>query len=158
MRTPRIRPARPSDLGAVEQLLAASKLPVEGVADLLEDFVVAETDDGLAGVAGFERCADNALLRSVAVAEEWRGHGVGNALVTRLIANAEQEGIDRLYLLTTTADRWFPAFGFTRIMRDDVPNEVRETSEFRDICPSSAIAMVRPLGGGGHLPVARDSR
>ena len=147
MPTPRIRPARPSDLGAVERLLTASKLPVDGVAELLEGFVVAETENGLAGVAGLERCADDALLRSVAVAEEWRGRGVGNALVTQLIANAEQEGLERLYLLTTTADRWFPAFGFRRITRDDVPDPVRRTSEFRDICPSSAIVMVRTVAG-----------
>lgn len=142
---PRIRPARRSDLEAVEKLLAASMLPVEGVAESLDGFIVAETEGRLAGVAGLERCADNALLRSVAVAEEWRGRGVGNALVTQLISNAEREGLDRLYLLTTTADRWFPAFGFTRISRDDVPAEVRATSEFRDICPSSAIVMMRPV-------------
>ena len=144
---PHIRPARRSDLEAVEKLLAASKLPVAGVAESLDGFIVAETDGGLAGVAGLERCADNALLRSVAVAEEWRGRGLGNALVTQLISNAEREGLDRLYLLTTTADRWFPAFGFTRISRDDVPAEVRATSEFRDICPSSAIVMMRPVAG-----------
>lgn len=145
MQTPRIRPARQSDRGAVEQLLAASKLPVEGVAQSLDGFVVAETENGLAGVAGLERCADDALLRSVAVAEEWRGRGVGNALVTRLISNAEQDGLERLYLLTTTAERWFPAFGFTRITRDEVPEAIRATSEFRDICPSSAVVMVRAV-------------
>ena len=140
---PRIRPARRSDLEAVERLLASSKLPVDGVADLLDGFIVAETDGGLAGVAGLERCSENALLRSVAVAEEWRGRGVGNALVTRLLSDAERQGIDRIFLLTTTAERWFPVFGFTRITRDDVPAAVRETSEFRDICPSSAVVMAR---------------
>jgi len=140
---PDIRPARRSDLEAVEKLLAASKLPVEGVAASLDGFIVAETVSGLAGVAGLERCGRDALLRSVAVAEDWRGRGVGNALVTRLISNAQQDGLERLYLLTTTADRWFPAFGFTRITRDEAPDAVRATSEFRDICPSSAVVMVR---------------
>ena len=140
---PHIRPARRSDLDAVVELLAASKLPVEGVAESLDGFIVAETDGRLAGVAGLERCAENALLRSVAVAEEWRGRGVGNALVTRLLSDAERDGIDRIFLLTTTAERWFPAFGFARITRDDVPTAVRETSEFRDICPSSAVVMAR---------------
>ena len=141
----RIRSARPSDLAAVEKLLVDSKLPVEGVAEAIDGFVVAESGGELAGVAGLERCADDALLRSVAVAEKWRGRGVGNALVTQLIANAEREGLARLYLLTTTAERWFPAFGFARITRDDVPDAVRATSEFRDICPSSAIVMMRPV-------------
>ena len=145
---PHIRAARRSDLEAVEKLLAAAKLPVEGVAESLGGFIVAETDGGLAGVAGLERCADHALLRSVAVAEEWRGRGVGNALVTQLIAKAEKDGLEQVYLLTTTADRWFPTFGFTRITRDDVPAEVRATSEFRDICPSSAIVMVRSIAQG----------
>src|ERR671927_502750 len=126
-----LRSAAPSDLRAVEELLVANGLPTEGVAEALRTFVVAEAGGRLVGVAGLEVCCDNALLRSVAVDPEWRSRGLGRALVTRVISEAEARGIRALYLLTTTADRYFPTFGFARITRDEVPEDVRETEEFR---------------------------
>jgi amino-acid N-acetyltransferase len=144
---PRVRPATPADLVAVEALLTASGLPLDGVQDALTTFVVAESGTDLVGVAGLEVCCDNALLRSVAVRPEWRSHGVGRALVTQVIADAESRGIRALYLLTTTADRYFPSFGFQIIARADVPSDVRATAEFREACPESAAVMCRECGG-----------
>jgi len=109
----------------------------------LGTFVVAEVGSDLVGVAGLEICCNDALLRSVAVRPEWRSHGVGRALVTRAIADAEARGLRALYLLTTTAERYFPSFGFRTIARDEVPAEIRETAEFREACPASARVMCR---------------
>ena len=146
---PRLRAAASADLAAVEGLLTASGLPLDGVRDAFATFVVAERGTDLVGVAGLEVCCDNALLRSVAVRPEWRSHGVGRALVTRVISDAESRGIHALYLLTTTADRYFPTFGFRTITRDEVPADVRETAEFRDACPASATVMCRACGDSG---------
>lgn len=143
---PRVRPATPSDLAAVEQLLTASGLPLDGVREALPTFIVAEAGADVVGVAGLEVCCDNALLRSVAVSPSWRSHGLGRALVTRIISDAEARGIHALYLLTTTADRYFPSFGFREISRDAVPADVRDTAEFRDACPASATVMCRDAG------------
>ena len=140
---PRLRPASPADLAAVEQLLTASSLPLDGVREALSTFVVAEAGDDLVGVAGLEVCCDNALLRSVAVRPEWRSHGLGRALVTRVISDAETRGLHALYLLTTTAERYFPDFGFRTISRDEVPADLRDTAEFRGACPASATVMCR---------------
>jgi N-acetylglutamate synthase-like GNAT family acetyltransferase len=142
---PEIRPATADDLAAIEQLLIESHLPLDGVRDALADFVVARAGDTLVGVAGLEVCRDNALLRSVAVSPEWRSHGIGRALVTRVISEAEARGIHALYLLTTTAERYFPSFGFHPTVRDTVPDDVRATAEFRGACPASATAMCLPL-------------
>lgn len=141
-----VRPAEPADLSAVEHLLVASGLPLDGVREALPTFVVAEAEGALVGVAGLEVCCDNALLRSVAVNPEWRSRGLGRALVTRVIADAEARGIRALYLLTTTADHYFPSFGFEQIARDEVPEDVRATEEFRGACPASATVMRRSLG------------
>ena len=138
-----LRPAVSGDLPAVERLLAASGLPLDGVRDALATFVVAEAGHDIVGVAGLEICCDNALLRSVAVADEWRARGLGRALVTRLISDAESRGIHALYLLTTTAERYFPSFGFRQIARDEVPDDVKATQEFRSACPASATVMCR---------------
>ena len=140
---PRVRAAAPTDLAAVERLLMASGLPLEGVQEALSDFVVAEAGEDVVGVAGLEVCCDNALLRSVAVLPEWRSHGLGRALMTRVISDAEARGIRALYLLTTTAERYFPTFGFREIARDNVPADVRETAEFKTACPASAVVMCR---------------
>lgn len=137
----RIRPAAASDLPAVERLLTDSALPLDGVREALSDFVVAESEGDLVGVAGLEVCCDDALLRSVAVKPEWRSRGVGRQLVTHAIANAESRGLRALYLLTTTAEHYFPSFGFQKITRDEVPDSVRETKEFTSACPATATVM-----------------
>lgn len=139
-----VRPARPDDLAAVERLLTSSGLPLDGVAESLRSFVVAEAGGALVGVAGLETCCDNALLRSVAVDPAWRSRGTGRALVNRVIAEAEARGIRGLYLLTTTAEQYFPSFGFRVIAREQVPDDVRSTTEFQSACPATATAMCRP--------------
>ena len=142
---PKIRSARSNDLPAIERLLLESRLPLDGVRDALADFVVAHAGDALIGVAGLEVCCGNALLRSVAVSAEWRSYGIGRALVTRIISDADARGIRALYLLTATAERYFPIFGFTVTSRDAVPEDIRATAEFQGACPASAIVMLRPL-------------
>ncbi len=140
-----LRPAQTNDLAKVAVLLTAAGLPLAGVADALASFTVAEVDSERVGVAGLEVCCNNALLRSVAVSLEWRSRGLGRALVTRVIADAEARGINALYLLTTAADRYFPSFGFREITRERVPADVRETKEFQGACPATATVMYRPL-------------
>src|SRR5437764_3709590 len=138
-----LRAARAGDLPAIERLLTKSQLPLAGVAESLPGFVVAESDGTIVGTAALESCCDNALLRSVAVAPEWRSRGLGRALVSRVIADAEARGLNALYLLTTTAKQYFPSFGFTPITRDAVPEDVRSTEEFQSACPASAVVMCR---------------
>src|SRR2546423_576630 len=118
-----LRRATLNDETAGAALLTASSLPLEGVHEALPCFVVAEDGGEIVGVAGIEACGvtgEHALLRSVAVAPTWRNRGLGRALVTRAIADAEARGAKALYLLTTTAERYFPSFGFTQTARDTV--------------------------------------
>lgn len=143
IRAPYVRQAAPEDLAAVEQLLTTNDLPLDGVREAFSTFVVAESGGIIVGVAGREACGDHALLRSVAVHPAWRSHGIGRALVTRVISDAQTRGMHALYLLTTTAERYFPSFGFQVVSRDDVPSDVRETAEFRSACPASATVMYR---------------
>lgn len=140
-----IRPATVSDLPAIERLLTSASLPIAGVRDALCRFVVAESEGELVGVVGMEECCDYGLLRSTAVAPEWRSRGVGRQLVERAIADAEARGTRALYLLTTTAEHYFPSFGFVKTTRDAVPEEVRASVEFRSACPASATVMTRSL-------------
>ena len=140
-----IRPASIADLARVERLLTDSQLPLAGVKEAFETFVVAESGSEIVGVAGLEVCCDDALLRSVAVRSEWRSRGVGSALVTRAISDAEARGIRALYLLTTTAERYFPSFGFSQIQRAQVPADLQATVEFTTACSDTAIVMTKSL-------------
>jgi amino-acid N-acetyltransferase len=141
----KLRPASVDDLPAVEDLLKRTNLPVEGVTESIDSFVVAESDGQLVGVGGVERCGDYGLLRSVAVDPSAQGRGVGAAVTDKLIADSDASGLRALYLLTTTAESYFPNFGFTTTTRDSVPPEVQKTAEFREICPASATVMHRSL-------------
>jgi N-acetylglutamate synthase-like GNAT family acetyltransferase len=140
-----IRPATAADLPAVEQLLVQSNLPTVGVKDFIGDFLVAEAGTDLVGVVGMEYCCSYGLLRSTAVAADWRSKGVARRLVEQIIARAESRGIHALYLLTTTAETYFPNFGFRPTSRDAVPAEIQATDEFRGACPASATVMHLPL-------------
>jgi amino-acid N-acetyltransferase len=66
----------------------------------------------------------------------------------RAIREGESRGLRALYLLTTTAEHYFPRFGFTRVDRSAVPADIRATEEFRSACPASATVMARPLSPG----------
>lgn len=142
---PSLRPATAQDLPRVHALLTENRLPLDGVDACLDCFVVAEHDGALVGVAGTERCGagEYALLRSVAVADAWKGKGLGRALVVRAIADAEARGARALYLLTTTAEHYFPSFGFRQTERSAVPAVVQATVEFASACPASAVVMMR---------------
>lgn len=149
---PAFRAATVDDTAAIEQLLLRAGLPVDGVAELLaadaRQFVIAESsgsETALVAVAGLEVCCNNALLRSVAVRDDWQRHGLGHQLVQRVVCEAEARGIHALYLLTMTAEHYFPRFGFEVVARDRVPAEIASTLEFSSACPASATAMSRTL-------------
>ena len=140
-----LRAATVQDLPAVSALLTANALPLDGVAAAIDQFIVAEAEGRLVAVAGIERCGEGpyALLRSVVVDDAWKGRGVGGAVVARALEAAKARGITALYLLTTTAERYFPRFGFRVTSREAAPAAVRATVEFASACPASAVVMVR---------------
>lgn len=140
-----IRPAKDTDLAAIESLLTSNHLPTVGVQAALCGFLVAEADQRVVGVVGMEQRGNYGLLRSTAVAPEWRGRQVAKRLVERIIADAEAQGVQALYLLTTTAERYFPSFGFQIASRESVPADVRATEEFQSACPASATVMCLSL-------------
>jgi len=136
-----IRGAEPNDWDPVAALLSASSLPLDGAREHLANFVLAERSGTVVGCAAVERYGEAGLLRSVAVAESERGKGAGAALVGRCLDDARAAGIRALVLLTTSAERYFPRFGFEVIDRDAVPEGVRASAEFRGACPASATVM-----------------
>lgn len=136
-----LRRAREGDLEAVLALIAAGKLPVEGVREAFGNFVVAEGRGAPVGAVGMEVYGRYALLRSAIVEPGWQGYGVGRALVAELISRARTRSVDAVYLLTTTAENYFPSFGFQRIDRAEIPKELMESAELQGACPNTAVLM-----------------
>ena len=140
MPTIEIRPATREDVAAIARLLESCALPTLDVAQHLAHFFVAKSGGTLVGVIGMERPG---LLRSLAVAPDFRGRGVARALCSRVEAHAAQLGIRTLYLLTTAAEKFFAAAGFAAVRRDSVPQSIRSTLEFSRLCPDSASVMMK---------------
>ena len=132
------------DLPAVRRLLAAQSLPLDGV-DRHLTMVVAKDGDTLLGAAAVELYADGALLRSVVVDPDARGRGLGYRLTEAALRVAKERGADTAFLLTTTAEAFFPKLGFERIEREDVPVSVQASVEFKSACPVSAVVMRKRL-------------
>lgn len=140
-----IERAEPSDLPAIERLLATAGLPLDGAAQAFETGVVAREGGAVVGTAGVERYGSAGLLRSVVVAPERRGTGLGRDLVTAAEGRARTEGVRALYLLTETAIDWFPRLGYEVVPRDQAAAAVGASVEFTTACAETAVAMRREI-------------
>jgi N-acetylglutamate synthase-like GNAT family acetyltransferase len=141
-----IASAGSGDLPEVVALLRESSLPIAGVEEHIDSFLVARTaGGGLVGCVGLETYGAVGLLRSLAVRGSARGSGLGTLLVERLVDLARSKGVERLYLLTTTAEDYFPRFGFARISREEADPKLDASAELRGACPASAVLMSREL-------------
>src|SRR5512142_248645 len=147
MSCPTFRPATAADLGPVRDLLRAAGLPSSDVAEGRQEFLMALQGERLVGTVGIEVYGRDGLLRSLAVADGLRRQGLGGHLHRRAVALAASRGVRTLYLLTTTAERFFAARGFDRVSREAVPDALRATPEFASLCPASAVCMRRELAG-----------
>ena len=90
-----------------------------------------------------ESFGSSALVRSVVVAGDRRGAGLGRIIVEELEKVAREARIGRLILLTQTAAEFFAHQGYRVIERTDVPQDVQGSAEFRSLCPASAICMMK---------------
>ena len=146
-----IRAAREDDFAAVRGLLADSALVYEDLSPAsLGTFVVIPARGGvsaLVAVAGLETLPGrrDGLLRSVAVSPALRGHGMGASLVAAVEAKARILGLGRLWLLTTTAPDFFRRIGYADSERAKAPEAVRQSNEFKSLCPARAVCLSKRL-------------
>jgi amino-acid N-acetyltransferase len=143
-----IEPARRNELPQILTLLEESGLPRDGLEDHLATTLVARRHEQVVGSAALEPYGPAALLRSITVRRDLRGGGLGRRLTEAALGLARELGVVEVYLLTETADLFFPRFGFRPISRSGVPQGVRRSVEFTSACPASARAMVLNLEDG----------
>jgi amino-acid N-acetyltransferase len=144
--SPGINPAVEADIADIVELLASNGLPSGDVSgESRPEFLVIREGRRLIGVVGLERFGDAGLLRSLAVSPEHRRLGLGIALTRAVEEHALREGLGALALLTETASGFFAHLGYRVIGREEAPAPVRASTEFRTLCPASAVCMVKHL-------------
>ena len=146
---PEIHVATADELPEVEQLVAASALTLDGLAECTRagDVLVARADDGcLMGCVALELFGSDALVRSLAVTADARGHGLGSALLSRALDHARAAGAREAWLLTETAGSFFADRGWLPADRAAAPPGIAGSVELIGACPSSVPAMRRVVG------------
>jgi amino-acid N-acetyltransferase len=134
------------DRTAVLQLLESASLPTAdlGEADM-NDFLHAGSPHAPIGIVGVQFFGADALLRSLVVNAEHRTRGLGRALVERAELHARERAATTIYLLTTTAESFFLARGYSVASRDSAPAAIRATPEFAGLCPASSAFLSKRL-------------
>jgi len=149
-----ITAAQAADMPAILALLERSGLPPDGLREHAATTLVARAGARVVGSAALELYGKAALLRSVAVAAELLGTGLGHQLTRAALELARQHSVTTVYLLTETAMDFFPRFGFRPTQRAAVDPAVQQSVEFISACPASAHMLVATLDEAAELHAA----
>ena len=127
-----IRKAKVSDIKAIHSLLLnyseTGVLLGRSLSDLydqIRDFYVSVGDDNkLEGICGLHVCWDDlGEIRSLAVKDEYKGQDRGLELVKACIREAEDFGLNKLFVLTYVPD-FFKKLGFENVDKNVLPHKV----------------------------------
>lgn len=140
-----IQQATEREFDAIKKLLDDNNLPTTDIYQDNIQLFIGLIDDKIMSVIGLEKYKNVGLLRSLAVTDLFKNQQVGSRLIRHIVDLCASEHIDKIYLLTTTAEKYFVKFGFTKIERMEAPDILKQTREFKDICPVSAVLMYKSL-------------
>ncbi|GLS23895.1 hypothetical protein GCM10007874_69160 [Labrys miyagiensis] len=135
-----------SDLSDLAATLTAAGLPADDIDEPGRTFLRFKDAAGhTVGFGGWESHGADILLRSITVASDLRGQGLGGRIVEKVLGEAHAAGASKAYLLTTSAQGFFAGQGFEVITRDAIPTSILETRQAAGLCPTSAVIMVKKL-------------
>lgn len=141
----KIMSAVESDNHLIMQILKDNGLPYADIDTKKISLFLAYKDSSVIGIAGIEQLGDVGLLRSSAIIGEFRNSGYGSLLLQLIEEEARMKGILTLYLLTESAQEFFKKNGFHFISREEVASCIRHTRQFSELCPCSAVCMVKRI-------------
>lgn len=126
-----IRKATVEDVNAIQKLVNAhadrgEMLPrsIGDICDNIRDFLVYEEGDRMIGCCALHvTWVDLAEVRSLAVAGDSQGKGIGTQLLEYCIEDARRLGIKRVFALTYKPE-FFEKKGFYRIDKSELPHKV----------------------------------
>jgi amino-acid N-acetyltransferase len=129
----RVRQARTSDVRVIRALIDSNvgpgRLLDKHTVNLYEDIqefcvAVSSDDESVVGCGALHvMWEDLAEIRTVAVSEHTRGHGVGHLIVDELLARARKVGVSRVFCLTFAVS-FFAVHGFKEIFGTPVAPEI----------------------------------
>jgi amino-acid N-acetyltransferase len=132
------------DLSSFEDfraLLRNSGLPADDL-NFERDLLVGYYEgDQLVGTGALEIYEPYALLRSLSVKLGIRGKSVGSTIATYLLDEASKRNLKSIYLLTESAQGFFSKKGFKEVSREEVPIQIKSSSEFSNVCSPTASVM-----------------
>jgi len=140
-----ITPADPKCKEAIIALLQSEKLPVEDLPVNLQNFFVAMDNGFVIGAIGLEVYDKDGLLRSLVVKSEYRKMKIAQGLIGEIEKFGTRLGLKNIYLLTETAQIYFIRKEYQVIERKEVPELLKQSSEFTYACPASATLMKKSL-------------
>jgi len=141
-----INPLSGDDLPLITDLLKSFNLPVSDLDTAPIQIFGIKENNNLIAAGALEIYGENAILRSIVVHRNFQGLGLGMHLTRFLETNAKKIGIKNLFLLTTTAESFFKKLNYQFIERDSCPDQIRSSAEFKELCPSTAICLHKPIG------------
>jgi len=151
-----IRKARIADAKQIHKLLMTyakdGLMLSRSLSDIYEgirDFYVFECDGAVAGTVCLHICwEDLAEVRSLAVAAEYEGRGIGRHLVQACLDEARQLGLPRIFALTYQ-QAFFEKFAFRVVEKSELPHKVwgdcLKCAKFPD-CDEIAMIVDLPAG------------
>jgi amino-acid N-acetyltransferase len=135
------RLATAGDRETISELLDAERLPSSDLETSGVVLIAARAQDRVVGCVGFEPHGDAGIIRSLAVAPEYRGRGIARALISRAETLASERGVRCLYLLTEGAAEFWSRIGYVVVPRMEAPPAIKASAEFASLCSASAICM-----------------
>ena len=135
----------PDALPEIRAALLAAKLPAAELTPGAVYYRFADESGRTVGFGGLEGRREDRLLRSLVVLPEFRGAGLGVAMVRELEGFARNAGAKTLHLLTTTAAPFFGRLGWEPRDRMAAPVDIAVTTEFSSLCPKTARYLVKGL-------------
>jgi amino-acid N-acetyltransferase len=138
-----VRVIAPSEREGARAILEANDLPTDDLDDAAIALFGDYDGEQLVGVIGLQTCDGVGLLRSLAVDPALRDRGIARQLCEAVFARAREQGLNELWLLTTSAQDYFVRHGFATVARAEAPPPIRATSQFASLCPATAIVMRR---------------
>ena len=126
---------------AVEALLEMEGLCFNDINNEEVHLFEVKSNKEVIGYFGYELYDNNALFRSMVVAPEFRKKGYGKLIWDEAKERLVNEHVDKVFLLTNTADQFFKTQGFVEIPRASVPKDIASTTEFIEFCPSDSTCM-----------------
>jgi radical SAM superfamily enzyme YgiQ (UPF0313 family)/N-acetylglutamate synthase-like GNAT family acetyltransferase/2-polyprenyl-3-methyl-5-hydroxy-6-metoxy-1,4-benzoquinol methylase len=140
--------AKPKDASLLGKLLQACNLSTTGLEDQIHHFYAAWSGGEMIGSIGLEIYGKYGIIRSTAVLPQYRKKGIGSKLAKKMIDFARTQGIGELYLKTEDEAAFFKHVGFSHILPEQIPTEIKDADMLAiSCCGPKAATMALNLEG-----------